>query len=103
VPHRLENAPRGGGPVTVLTEQTVCEILAATVTPPPESLQQQGITHRSSRRLADWLGRSRKIPVSHDSITRVWCQYCLYDRLSEGFKFSTDPELEAKVREVVGW
>ena len=66
----LEDAPRGGGPVTVLTGDTVCEILAATVTPPPESLQKQGITHWSSRRLADWLGRSRKIPVSHDSITR---------------------------------
>ena len=66
----LEDAPRGGGPVTVLTGDTVCEILAATVTPPPESLQKQGIMHWSSRRLADWLGRSRNIPVSHDSITR---------------------------------
>jgi transposase len=54
----LDAAPRGGGPVTVLTEQTICEILAATVTPPPESLQRQGITHWSARRLADWLGRS---------------------------------------------
>jgi hypothetical protein len=43
--------------VTVLTGQAVREILAATVTPPPESLQEQGITHWSSRRLADWLGR----------------------------------------------
>src|SRR5215472_10524475 len=34
----LEDAPRGGGPVTVLTGEEVCEILAATVTPPPESL-----------------------------------------------------------------
>ncbi len=66
----LEDAPRGGGPVTVLTGDTVCEILAATVTPPPESLQKQGIMHWSSRRLADWLGRSRNIPVSHDFITR---------------------------------
>ena len=46
----LEDAPRGGGPVTVLTQEAVCQILAATLTPPPESLQAQGITHWSSRR-----------------------------------------------------
>ena len=86
----------------MLTEQTVCEILAATVTPPPESPQKQGITHWSSRRLADWPGRSRKIPVSHDSITRVWRRFCLQPRRSEGFKFSTGPQLDAKVRDVVG-
>ena len=46
----LEDAPRGGGPVTVLTDETVCEILAVTLTPPPESLQAQGITYWSARR-----------------------------------------------------
>lgn len=46
----LADAPRGGGPVTVLTQEAVCQILAATLTPPPESLQAQGITHWSSRR-----------------------------------------------------
>ena len=35
------------------------EILAATVTPPPESLRAAGVTHWSSRRLADWLRRAR--------------------------------------------
>src|SRR5580658_10474558 len=30
----LEDAPRPGGPKTVLTDEVVCEILAATVTPP---------------------------------------------------------------------
>jgi transposase len=98
----LEDAPRGGGPVTVLTERTVCEILAATVTPPPESLQKQGITHGSSRRLADWLGRSGKIAVSHDSVTRVWRRFCVQPHRSEGFRFSTDPGLDAKVRDVAG-
>jgi hypothetical protein len=53
----LEDAPRGGGPVTVLTGEAVCEILAATVTPPPESLRAQEVTHWSARRLADWLHR----------------------------------------------
>ena len=98
----LEDAPRPGGPRRVLTEQAISEILSATVTPPPESLQAAGVTHWSSRRLADWLRRSRKIEVSHDSITRLWRRFCLQPHRSEGFKFSTDPELEAKVRDVVG-
>ena len=40
---RAGGRPRGGGPVTVLTGEAVCEILAATVTPPPESLRAQGV------------------------------------------------------------
>ena len=54
----LQDAARPGGPVTVLTGEAVCEILAATVTPPPDSLPAQGVTHWSSRRLADWLRRT---------------------------------------------
>ena len=38
---------------TVLTEKAVSEILSATVTPPPESLQAMGVSHWSSRRLVD--------------------------------------------------
>ena len=80
----LEDAPRGGGPVTVLTEEAVCQILAATLTPPPESLQAQGITHWSSRRLADWLRRSGQLPVSHDSVIRVWHRFCLAPHRTQG-------------------
>ena len=45
---------------------------------------------------------SRKITVSHDSIARLWRRFCLQPHRTEGFKFSTDPQLEAKVRDVVG-
>jgi transposase len=98
----LEDVPRPGGPKTVLTEETVCEILAATVTPPPQSLAARGVTHWSSRRLADWLRATRKIAVSHDSISRLWRKFCLQPHRTEGFRFSTDPLLEARVRDVVG-
>src|SRR5215472_14806010 len=98
----LEDAPRGGGPVTVLTGEAVCEILAATVTPPPESLRAQGVTHWSARRLADWLRTARKLTVSHDSVIRVWHRFCLKPHRTEGFKFSTDPQLDARVCDVVG-
>src|ERR1700683_5413442 len=62
----LAGAPRPGGPKTVLTEAAIAEILAATVTPPSAALQAAGVTHWSSRRLAEWLRRTRKLEVSHD-------------------------------------
>jgi transposase len=73
----LEDAPRPGGPRTVLTDEVIAEILSATVTPPPEALRAPGVTHWSSRRLADWLRRNKKIEVSHDSISRLWRRFCL--------------------------
>ena len=98
----LEDAPRPGGPKTVLTDEVITEILSATVTPPPGALRDRGVTHWSARRLADWLARTRKVRVSHDSIARLWRRFCLQPHRAEGFKFSTDPQLEAKVRDVVG-
>ena len=86
----------------MLTEQVIAEILSETVTPPPGSLQAMGVTQWSSRRLAEWLRRTRQIEVSHDSITRLWRRFCLQPHRTEGFKFSTDPQLEAKIRDVVG-
>ncbi|MGH3119973.1 MAG: helix-turn-helix domain-containing protein [Streptosporangiaceae bacterium] len=97
----LEDAPRPGGPKTVLTEEVVCQILAATVTPPPESLRAQGVTHWSSRRLADWLHQAREISVSHDSITVLWRRFRLQPHRTEGFKFSTDPQLDVITRQAI--
>jgi transposase len=98
----LDDAPRPGGPVRVMTREVAAQILADTVTPPPQSLRAQGVTHWSARRLADWLARHRSIRVSHDSIVALWRKFCLQPHRVEGFKFSTDPELEAKIRDVVG-
>jgi transposase len=70
--------------------------------PAAEALRAAGVTHWSSRRLADWLRRAKGIEVSHDSIARLWRRFCLAPHRTEGFKFSTDPELDAKVRDVVG-
>lgn len=72
----LEDAPRGGGPVTVLTGQAMCEIQAATVTPPPGSVPEQGITRWSSRRtrrsVRRWLPRLRLAMTC-----RAGCSVCL--------------------------
>jgi len=98
----LDDAPRGGGPVTVLAQEAACQILAATLTPPPGSLRAHGITHRSSRRLAGWLRGSGKLPASHDPVTRVRRRFRLAPHRTRGLKFSADPGLDARVRDVAG-
>jgi transposase len=94
----LEDRPRKPPPRTTLTDEVRDEILTATRTRPPAEL---GITHWSSRLLADWLRRGGTV-VSHDSIIRLWRQFGIQPWRCETFKFSTDPELEAKIRDVVG-
>jgi transposase len=89
---RLADRPRRGRPQTVRRDRRA-EILAATLTPPPEHL---GVTHWSSRLLASELG------VSHSTVARVWAEHDNRPWQTETFKFSTDPQLEAKVRDVVG-
>ena len=54
------------------------------------------MTHWSSRLLATELG------LSHSTVARVWAEHDLKPWQTETFKFSTDPELEARVRDVVG-
>jgi homeodomain-containing protein/DDE superfamily endonuclease len=89
---QLADRPRPGRPPTVRRDRRA-EILATTLTPPPQTL---GVTHWSSRLLATELG------VSHSTVARVWDEHDLKPWQTETFKFSTDPELEAKVRDVVG-
>jgi transposase len=69
------------------------EVVVATLTGPPQRL---GVTHWSSRLLAAELG------LSFATVARIWRDWDLQPWRVETFKFSTDPELEAKVRDVVG-
>jgi transposase len=68
-------------------------IVTETLTPPPASL---GVTHWSSRLLANRLG------TSHVTVAEAWKRYGVKPWKAETFKFSTDPELEAKVADIVG-
>jgi hypothetical protein len=65
----------------------------ATLEPPPERL---GVTHWSSRLLAAQLG------LSSVKVADVWREYGLQPWRAGTFKFSADPQLEAKLRDVAG-
>jgi transposase len=85
----LEDRPRPGKPRT--TDDVA--VVLRTLEPPPQHL---GVTHWSSRLLAAELG------LSNVKVAKVWREYGLQPWRAESFKFSTDPLLEAKVRDVVG-
>jgi transposase len=85
----LEDRPKPGKPR--ITDDVA--VVLATLEPPPERL---GVTHWSSRLLAAELG------LSNVKVPKVWREYGLQPWRRETFKFSTDPQLEAKLRDVVG-
>jgi transposase len=88
----LEDRGRSGRPPTIDAAKR-SQILATTLKPPPEKL---GVTHWSSRLLASQVG------VHHSTVARIWKDYGIKPHRLGTFKFSTDPQLEAKVRDVVG-
>jgi transposase len=85
----LDDRPKPGRPAQV----DEVAVVLATLEPPPERL---GVTHWSSRLLAAELG------ISNVWIARIWRKWSLQPWRRQTFKFSTDPELEAKVRDIVG-
>ena len=85
----LDDADRSGRPKTV----DEAAILAATLEPPPDKL---GVTHWSTRLLAT------ELKVGDATIARAWRRYGIQPWRQETFKFSTDPELVAKVHDIVG-
>jgi transposase len=85
----LTDRPKPGRPAQI----DDVAVVSATLEPPPQRL---GVTHWSSRLLAAELG------ISHVWVGKIWRRWGLQPWRSETFKFSTDPELEAKVRDVVG-
>ena len=93
----LADLPRPGKP-SPLPEALRDRVLQRTLTEPPTAL---GATHWSSRLLADALA-AEGTPISHATIARIWHRFGVQPWRAETFKFSTDPQLEAKIRDVVG-
>ncbi len=85
----LDDDPRSGRPRTIEHRQ----IVAVTLSPPPKKL---GVTHWSSRLLGAHLG------ISNGTVAKAWREYGVQPWRVETFTFSTDPELVAKVTDVVG-
>jgi len=85
----LDDRPKSGRPARI----DPVAIVLATLEPPPHKL---GVTHWSSRLLAQQLG------VSDFTVSTTWKKWGLQPWRVETFKFSTDPQLEAKIRDVVG-
>lgn len=88
----LKDAPRPGR-VPVIDELAVVAETLADSGKPPDDL---GISHWSVRLMADRLG------ISFSSVGRIWRKWNIQPHRLDTFKFSTDPELEAKLRDVVG-
>jgi transposase len=86
----LADAPRPGHPPTFSREDRD-RVMALAMGPPPE-----GMSHWSVREVAKRTG------MSPSTVQRLFRERGLAPHRVETFKFSTDPALEAKVRDVVG-
>ena len=86
----LEDKPRSGRPPTISARKRA-QVVAMTLKPPPA-----GVTHWSSRDLATEVG------ISHSTVHRIWRAHDLQPHRFETFKFSTDPQAEEKIHDVVG-
>ncbi len=85
----LSDVARTGRPRTI----DPAAIVTATLTPPPKKL---GVTHWSTRLLGRHLG------VSDATVAKAWRDYGVQPWRTKSSRFSTDPELVAKVVDVVG-
>ena len=88
----LEDDPRPGRAAVIDEVAVLAETLADKGKPPADL----GVTHWSTRLMAGRLG------ISFASVARIWRKWGIQPHRVETFKFSTDPQLEAKLRDVVG-
>ena len=88
----LEDEPRSWRPAEISEADVVIATLANKGRPP----ERLGITHWSARFLA------RELGISFASVARIWRKWNIQPHRLETFKFSTNPELEPEIREVVG-
>ena len=88
----LGDLPRSGRPGTVDEVAVLVATLAEDGRPPA----RLGVTHWSSRLLGAELG------LSFSAVARIWRKWGVQPHRVETFKFSTDPQLEPKIRDIVG-
>lgn len=86
----LYDEPRVGGPRKISDEDVEAVVVKTLETTP------SGHTHWSTRKMAEKAG------ISHTMVGRIWRTFGLKPHVSQSFKISPDPQLVAKVRDVVG-
>jgi transposase len=86
----LQDKQRSGRARDVSSRKTA-QVVAMTLKPP-----KAGMSHWSSREL------STKVGLSHSTVHRIWQAHALKPHRIETFKFSTDPNAEDKIYDVVG-
>ena len=86
----LNDRPRSGRPATI-TARKRAQVVALTLKQP-----RPGHTHWTTRDLA------REVQLSHMTVHRIWRGHALQPHRVETFKFTTDPNAEDKIRDIVG-
>lgn len=86
----LYDEPRVGGPRKISDEEVEAVVVKTLETKP------EGHTHWSTRTMAEKAG------ISHTMVGRIWRTFGLKPHVSQSFKISPDPQLVAKIRDVVG-
>ncbi len=90
---------RRGGPRDQVPPQTRGRVIALTKMSPPAA---SGLSHWSTRALADHLKRREGISVSWHYVARIWREENLKPHRSGTFKVSEDPAFADKVADVIG-
>ena len=85
----LKSRHRSGRPRRISRRKELA-VVTATMRPPKHA------THWSARRLA------KEVGLSFMTVYRIWQKYGLQPHRVETFKFSTDPEFDAKLTDIVG-
>jgi transposase len=86
----LTDRPRSGRP-PVMTEAHSARVVALALKAPPK-----GLSHWSTRELAHRVG------LSHTTVHRIIQAHDLKPHRLQTFKFTTDPDAEQRIRDVVG-
>jgi transposase len=86
----LYDEPRVGAP-RKFSDEAVEAVIVKTLETVPK-----GRTHWSTRKMANSAG------LSHSTVGRIWRTFGLKPHLTQSFKMSPDPQLIAKVRDIVG-
>jgi transposase len=94
----LVERPRGAGREQV-PASVRARILALSRTSPPAST---GLSHWSSRQMADYVKQAEGVSVSHFYVAKLWRDNGIKPHQQGTFKISKDPEFAEKVADIVG-